>query len=447
MIVNEVPEKLQVEFSTRRIHDLVDLWESGRLNLSPGFQRQSVWKDTDRRLLVQSIFEGYPVPSIFLYKRIDGDGAVVYDVVDGKQRIETILKYCRARRFGHDGFPMRFRFNGDKEVHWVDWSEIKRRKLMHVFEEYQLPIVEVEGDLADIVHLFVRINSTGKALTGQERRNANYLNSPLLKEANGLAAKWRAFLLSSKVVSKTNVERMRDVELACELLTSILAGGPVQKKQAIDKAVGNEAFRAPSLRKAKREFNSGMSWIRRYFPTIRETRFHGASEFYTLFMLLWRFRHERLVLGDARRNRTVVKLLTCFSTSVDEVRAKREKIKGAKPGEEVYVQYLLATQEGTDTVRNRVGRERILEQVVRSVLESKDDRRRFSPEQRRLLWNSDDNHVCRMCGAKLDWTNYQVDHIKPHARGGKTDIANGQLLCAGCNRRKGAKPARRARRA
>lgn len=53
---------------------------------------------TDRRRLVQTLVEHCPVPSIFLYERRE-DGSVVYDVIDGKQRIETILMILAEGRF------------------------------------------------------------------------------------------------------------------------------------------------------------------------------------------------------------------------------------------------------------------------------------------------------------------------------------------------------------
>ena len=40
--------------------------------------------------LIQSILDRYPIPSIFLYRR-EENGRPVYDVLDGKQRLETVF--------------------------------------------------------------------------------------------------------------------------------------------------------------------------------------------------------------------------------------------------------------------------------------------------------------------------------------------------------------------
>ena len=44
---------------------------------------------------------------------------------------------------------------------------------------------------------------------------------------------------------------------------------------------------------------------------------------------------------------------------------------------------------------------------------------------------------CQKCGEVLD--KWEADHIVPFSKGGETVLENGQALCPGCNRRKGAK--------
>ena len=60
---------MMVEFGSKTILELRNLQTEGHLSLEPGFQRKSVWTMADRRKLIESVLEGYPVPSIFLYRR------------------------------------------------------------------------------------------------------------------------------------------------------------------------------------------------------------------------------------------------------------------------------------------------------------------------------------------------------------------------------------------
>lgn len=86
------PLTLTHQQNPKTIQDLVNLYENHQLNLEPGFQRMSVWKERDRAKLMDSIIRNYPLPAIFLYRN-QQDGDVVYDVIDGKQRIETFLMF------------------------------------------------------------------------------------------------------------------------------------------------------------------------------------------------------------------------------------------------------------------------------------------------------------------------------------------------------------------
>jgi uncharacterized protein with ParB-like and HNH nuclease domain len=86
------------------IQTFVNHFEKGQLNLAPGFQRKSVWTLNDRGALVDSIFLNYPMPSVFLYKRQDVDGDLIYDVIDGKQRLESIFMFMGLGSFRREQF-------------------------------------------------------------------------------------------------------------------------------------------------------------------------------------------------------------------------------------------------------------------------------------------------------------------------------------------------------
>ena len=62
-------------------------------------------------------------------------------------------------------------------------------------------------------------------------------------------------------------------------------------------------------------------------------------------------------------------------------------------------------------------------------------RRRVTPDVRRRIIERD-GFACQRCGAEDD---LQVDHIIPISRSGTSDDDNLQVLCAPCNRSKGAK--------
>lgn len=62
-------------------------------------------------------------------------------------------------------------------------------------------------------------------------------------------------------------------------------------------------------------------------------------------------------------------------------------------------------------------------------------RRRFDTRERIALYLAA-NGRCAECGAELE-QGWHADHVTPYAKGGETDVVNGQALCPGCNLRKG----------
>lgn len=70
---------------------------------------------------------------------------------------------------------------------------------------------------------------------------------------------------------------------------------------------------------------------------------------------------------------------------------------------------------------------------------ARDPRRRFNARERAALFISAAGN-CPRCGDALS-RDFHADHRDPWARGGVTDVINGQALCPTCNRRKGDRPA------
>lgn len=205
---------LVTKFGEQTINQILLLHREGQINLTPGFQRDSVWTRSDRQRLIESIVAGKPLPNVFLYKRHDERGGLKYDVIDGKQRIEAILAFTRAPGFGREGFEVKLDLGDGVEAY--DWSAILKRhpKLRGTFSAYSLQTVEVEGELNEIIEVFLAINSTGKKLTSGEKRHARFYNSRFLRQAEMLVRQYRNYLIEQKILNQAQLGRMKGVELA-----------------------------------------------------------------------------------------------------------------------------------------------------------------------------------------------------------------------------------------
>lgn len=421
--------------TTKSILDLCNLYRGGNLDLEPGFQRQSVWIERDRAKLIDSILRNYPLPAIFLYRRND-NGHLVFDVIDGKQRLESIFMFTGLMR---GMFWTKTQIADEEDSSWTNWKQLQRRGLQNLIYGYEIPVIEVDGDLGDIIDVFVRINSTGKALTSQEKRHARYYNSAFLKESAKLAKKYERYFLSNKILSPGQISRMKHIELISELMLSLAQGDVLNKKTALDRVMATASFDGNQIRRARKLVISTLNRVRRMFPKLKTTRLRQVTDFYSLAVLIGKFDQEGLILTDTRRNKTAWELLRAFAISVDEVRELQRKAKGATASQEVYRNYLLTVSQMTDDVAQRRKREEILDNLLRSLFAKKDSQRGFSPEQRRILWNSASGPKCshQGCTKTLTWEDFTIDHIEPHSKGGRSQLDNAKLMCRAHNSSKG----------
>jgi hypothetical protein len=429
---------LQIRHEALTIADLASRYEKGALNLSPTFQRKSVWRDKDRSLLIQSLLGGFPIPAIFLYQRHDGR-KLCYDVIDGKQRLETIFRFMGTMR---GAFPVKAEVPGLDGMQQVSSLSLKRnRQHMAVIrpqlDGYRIPVIEVDAGLSDIVELFVRINSTGKTLTPQERRNARYSGSDLLKAATSLANKLEPKFTALGVFNEAQRSRMKHVEFCAEIILSLHQGDVLNKKAAVDRVMAASSIPPAQLKKSVAAAFAVVGRVARMFPELKTTRFHQLVDFYSLVVLVAKLQTEGAILIERSRNLLAWDLLKAFGVEVDKVREQQRKVQGTVEGQELYRDYLMTVSQMTDDVSQRRQREKILRSLIGSVFASRDAQRGFTPEQRRLLWSSSADKKCCECGVKLSWGNFSIDHVDPHSRGGRSTLENAALVCQSCNSSKG----------
>ncbi|MER9871837.1 DUF262 domain-containing protein [Mesorhizobium sp. M0195] len=204
--------------STQDITWFLDLNRSKQLNLEPPYQRRSVWTANDRRFFLDTIFRNYPSPAIFLHKEIGSSGTATYHVVDGKQRLQTILLFTGNKI----RVPASF---GDERLDNKRWKDIADQSdLKHLFWNYTITVEMIDvrdGELVNAV--FDRLNRNSRKLTSQELRHAKYDGWFITRaEAETESDLWRVLGVTSRARSK----RMMDVQFMSELMAVVITGAP-----------------------------------------------------------------------------------------------------------------------------------------------------------------------------------------------------------------------------
>ena len=109
-------------------------------------------------------------------------------------------------------------------------------------------------------------------------------------------------------------------------------------------------------------------------------------------MIVWKMRKEKLALGDRKRNEAAMAMLRKLGAGVDELRDQLHKAQPAKANQRMFADYLLTVQGDTDSAATRKRRAEVLEPMLFPLYERKDTKRLFSSEQRRIIWNREEQH-------------------------------------------------------
>lgn len=200
-------------FDTRtyNVSDFIEWDETNLLELSPDFQRRYVWSEKAKSYLIDTIIRGKPIPKIIIQQKLQGKRNIRI-VVDGQQRLRTLL-----------GF-----YNGDFKISRVHNKEFANKTYDQLPEDVQKEFLKYElgVDLlfdmpyADILDIFARLNSYTAKLTKQEQFNARYVGH-FKQVVFNLGLKYVNYFVEGKIISKAQITRMKETEMAADLMVSL----------------------------------------------------------------------------------------------------------------------------------------------------------------------------------------------------------------------------------
>lgn len=159
------PDDIYVESKPFSIPQLIQFIEDGDIEISPNFQRNFVWDRTRKSRLIESIFLGLPLPSIYFSQYKDGRLAIV----DGLQRLHTIDEfYHNELRLSNLEYLVECNGCTYKELEGI-LSPLRLRR----FKQTQIMgfVIDYRSPSALKFDLFKRLNTGGKPLNAQEIRN------------------------------------------------------------------------------------------------------------------------------------------------------------------------------------------------------------------------------------------------------------------------------------
>lgn len=192
------PKKISITKKNIALDVIIRRIKRGTIRLSPDFQRNSVWSDKQKSLLIESLMLNIPIPMFYVAADEDGN----WDVVDGLQRLTALKEYLI------DGTLILKTLEYWKVYKGKTIDELPPVIFNRIYEtEFTFVIIEPSTPENVKCNIFKRINTGGKSLTQQEIRNAL---------CNGKGTKLLQTLAHSDVFLDATDDSISDVRMTAQ---------------------------------------------------------------------------------------------------------------------------------------------------------------------------------------------------------------------------------------
>ena len=348
----------------------------GKLDVRPAYQREFVYKPEQQQAVIDTVSKGYPLN--VMYWADQGDGH--YELIDGQQRTLSICTFL------NNDFSCKGLFSIPQSLQFGSLTKDQQDKLL----DYELTVYICDGNPSEKLEWFKTINIAGEELTDQELRNAVYAG-PWVSDAKRYFSKTgcAAYGLGSKYLKGTAIRQ--------DYLESVIYwyGDQAMPKLDIEECMMKHQHN-PKAQDLWDYFQRVIEWVETLFPTYRKE----------MKGLPWGIYYNR------------------YHKNTYDPRALEQEV---------------ATLMADADVTKKSGIYKyVLEKAIGTIDPSVLGIRAFDDSQKRTIYEQQGG-VCPHCGKKYEYEEMEGDHITPWSKGGKTELANLQMLCQACNRRKSSK--------
>lgn len=312
-----------------------------------------------------------PIPEVYVQVTQADDGTEQYGVVDGQQRLRTILQFVgieqdQDREDGKD--PNRFALQAlpESSIHKdKTFSDLtgEERKSLFRYEIYVRFLYT--DDRREVEDVFKRLNKFTLPLKPQELRNATF-HGAFAKLSEQLADD--DYWAVNRIVSPAAIRRMADIEMMSDLLIGLLHGPQGGSAKIIDQYYEQyEQFEDefPEQNKIKKQFDKTRETIERLFPAIADVpRWGNRADYYSLFVTIGNLlQHHDL---PQAKEKPLVEELKKLAQEVDQ-RLEKPTAQTSVPSKK----YARAIEKGSNDKARRMDRHEALVEIINPFLRQK----------------------------------------------------------------------------
>lgn len=431
----------------------------------PPYQRKAVWSKKKKQSLMDSLFRRYYIPKLVIREVRLSDTVTVNEVIDGQQRITTV------QEFFADEYPLPnslAELDPNLPGRYYKDLDVDVRKFIDKSLKYQADVIKDIDSPHDVGHqviateIFWRLQQ-GESLNYMEVAHAqlsSLTRNFIVKYADDQSFNYERYepievnLSKHKFFNLLNVDnnRMKHLQFMARFLMIEVGGGYADLSDRKVEEFVNDHKQPDGIGNLSYESEPEALAVLRVLNVFYDIFEHdpmldnvsGIKELsveYFIISIYMLVRHiSRSYVVDESEKKILREFIYCFY----------HRWKSYDESEDTdLLTFSSHRQQGE---RDLETRDMILRQIFFEYLTSKgleiitkDSKRAFTEFERISIYRQGKG-LCQQClregkpenEAKVSWSRYQADHVIPHAKGGKTVLENGELLCAYHNQSKGA---------
>ena len=430
----------------------------------PPYQRKAVWNKKKKQSLMDSLFRRYYIPKLVIREVRLSEHQTVNEIIDGQQRITTVQDFFDNKY----SLPKSLK-DVDATLPGLYYKDLDSdiRKFIDKSLKYQSDIIKNIDSPHTVEHQIIATEIFWRLQQGESLNYMEVAHAQLSSLTRNFIVKYsddQTFDYENYAPLDSNPDKMRFFSLLSvdnnrmrhlqfmarfmliEQNNGYADVGDRKIEELINDAkqedgIGNLGYEKEANALATIKSLNVFYGIFKDDPMPDEKS--GMKELSTEYFIistyvLIRHLHKHYVIDEASKE-IIREFIYSFHTrwkSSDETDTDLLNFKNRR-------------QQGAHDIE---ARDIIMRQVFFQYLRDnnlevieKDGKRGFTELERIIIYR-EGKGLCQQClrenkpesEARVGWSKYQADHVIPHARGGKTTLENGELLCSYHNQSKGA---------